>query len=269
MALTQVNPAMLSGSSNTTTTIQSNGVTAITVDASQNVGIGTASPAAKLDVAGTIQGLQVFQSSSGADLVLNANGANRDVIVKVNNTELSRFTGSGGNLLVGKTSSNGAIGSFGSPIVSTQGNGFSNYNGTTTVQIGGVNGNEGIGFTSTAFRVYNASAVGVYLVSGNTSWTATSDERLKTDLKPIENATDKVNQLRSVTGRFKSDEEGTSRSFLIAQDVKAVLPEAVDSTDPEKLGVQYTDVIPLLVAAIKELNAKVDAQAAEIKALKG
>jgi hypothetical protein len=40
MALTQVNPALLNGSSNTTTAIQSNGTTAITVDNSQNVGIG-------------------------------------------------------------------------------------------------------------------------------------------------------------------------------------------------------------------------------------
>jgi hypothetical protein len=39
---------MLSGSTNTTTTIQSNGTTAITIDSSQNVGIGTASPNAKV-----------------------------------------------------------------------------------------------------------------------------------------------------------------------------------------------------------------------------
>jgi hypothetical protein len=68
----------------------------------------------------------------------------------------------------------------------------------------------------------------VYLANGGTSWTATSDERLKTDLIPIENGLDKVNSLRSVTGRFKTDEEGVSRSFLIAQDVQAVLPEAVN-----------------------------------------
>jgi hypothetical protein len=80
---------------------------------------------------------------------------------------------------------------------------------------------------------------------------------MKTDLIPIENAASKVSTLRAVTGRFKTDEEGKSRSFLIAQDVQAVLPEAVDASDPDKLGVQYTDVIPLLVAAIKELSAKV------------
>jgi hypothetical protein len=110
------------------------------------------------------------------------------------------------------------------------------------------------------FYVLNSSNIGVYLTSGGTSWSASSDERLKTDLKPIENAAEKVSTLRSVTGRFKTDDEGVSRSFLIAQDVQAVLPEAVNVQDDEQgtLGVQYTDVIPLLVAAIKELKAEID-----------
>jgi hypothetical protein len=38
-----------------------------------------------------------------------------------------------------------------------------------------------------------------------------------------------------------------------------VLPEAVDATKPEQLGLSYTEVIPLLVAAIKELSAEVNA----------
>jgi hypothetical protein len=111
--------------------------------------------------------------------------------------------------------------------------------------------------------VQNISA-GVYLAQGGTSWTSNSDERLKTDLQPIENAAQKVSTLRAVTGRFITDDEGVSRAFLIAQDVQAVLPQAVDASDPEKLGVQYTDVIPLLVAAIKELKAEVDSLKAQI-----
>ena len=52
---------------------------------------------------GTLQALTTVQSSSGADLSLNANGANRDVILKVNGTELARLVGSTGNLGVGTT----------------------------------------------------------------------------------------------------------------------------------------------------------------------
>ena len=119
------------------------------------------------------------------------------------------------------------------------------------------------------YVVQNQSSVGVYITDGGTSWTSTSDERLKTNLKPILDAAHKVSTLRAVTGRYKTDDEGTSRSFLIAQDVQKVLPEAVDASNPEKLGVQYTEVIPLLVAAIKELKAELDATKAEVAALKG
>jgi hypothetical protein len=119
------------------------------------------------------------------------------------------------------------------------------------------------------YCVFNASSAGVYVTNGGTSWTGTSDERLKTDLIPITNGLQKVNSLRSVTGRFKTDEEGISRSFLIAQDVQAVLPEAVNTLNDElgTLGLAYTDVIPLLVASIKELKQINDTQAETINAL--
>ena len=109
------------------------------------------------------------------------------------------------------------------------------------------------------FCVFNDADVGVYVVNGQTSWTANSDERIKTALKPIENATSKVSTLRAVTGRYTSDAESVSRAFLIAQDVQAVLPEAVDvpAKNSDPLGLRYTDVVPLLVAAIKELTARV------------
>jgi Chaperone of endosialidase len=117
------------------------------------------------------------------------------------------------------------------------------------------------------FTVFNENSSGLYIAYGATSWTANSDERLKTELTPFENSLEKVCSLRAGTGRYLTDNESISRSFLIAQDVQKVLPEAVEASNPEKLGVQYTDVIPLLVAAIKELNAKVDAQATTIAAL--
>jgi len=118
------------------------------------------------------------------------------------------------------------------------------------------------------FNVQVNGSGGVYVAAGGTSWTAASDERLKTDLSPIENGIDKVNQLRSVTGRYLTDDETKSRSFLIAQDVHSVLPEAVDiDAITGIMGVQYTEVIPLLVAAIKELSTKNDALEARLAAL--
>ena len=120
---------------------------------------------------------------------------------------------------------------------------------------------------ATRFYITNASA-GVYLASGGTSWTSASDERVKENLVPIADGLNKVASLRAVTGNYISDETKKSRSFLIAQDVEAVLPEAVDHSNPDELGLAYTDVIPLLVASIKELKADLDATKAELQALK-
>jgi hypothetical protein len=113
--------------------------------------------------------------------------------------------------------------------------------------------------------VQTGATGGVYLANGGTSWTSASDERLKDIIEPITDAVNKVSTLRAVIGKYKTDEEGTRRSLLIAQDVQAVLPEAVSSgcmpasDDPtEYLGVAYTEVIPLLVAAIKEQQVTIE-----------
>jgi hypothetical protein len=100
---------------------------------------------------------------------------------------------------------------------------------------------------------------GVFLFVNGSSWTSMSDESTKTDLNPIVDGLNKVVSLRALTGRYKTDEEGKSRAFLIAQDVQSVLPEAVTKNlQNDKLMLSYTDVIPLLVASIKELKIELD-----------
>jgi Chaperone of endosialidase len=155
-----------------------------------------------------------------------------------------RMDGSG-NLLVGTTSS-------GSYLVRLT---LSYDSGTTKWSVGPWSGAGG------SFVVAANASQGVYLPSTtSTSWSSASDERLKENLTPIENGLEKVCSLRSVTGNFISDESKQRKSFLIAQDVQTVLPEAISSTpDGKYLGVSYTDTIPLLVAAIKELKAEFDA----------
>ena len=183
-------------------------------------------------------------------------------------TERARIDSSG-NLLVGATSF--VTGGIQKTIVSA-----GPVSAGFQIQLNGTVGSYIYGYTTgpTGFRVETTSTYpriemvpnsgGVVLTSGATSWTSLSDERAKTDLAPITNAAEKVSSLRSVTGRFKTDAPEIRRAFLIAQDVQAVLPEAVtpyqvkdDAT--EYLGLAYTDVIPLLTAAIQELKAEFDA----------
>ncbi len=203
-------------------------------------------------------------------------GAYKPITFLTSDAERMRIDASG-NLLVGKTSGSYKFEVRGGDNNSAR---IDNDGSTSTGLYFSNNGtNKALLYWQNSlnrFYVESGGSGGVYLASAGTSWTAASDERLKTDLVPISNATQKVSTLRAVTGRYKTDDEGVRRSFLIAQDVQAVLPEAVNATNPDELGVQYTDTIPLLVAAIKEqqqllqeLNAKVDAQAAEIAALKG
>jgi hypothetical protein len=65
MALTQVQGGMLQGSSNTTTTIQSNGTTAITIDSSQNVGIGTTTMTRNLNIGNSTNAVGIGFQNTG------------------------------------------------------------------------------------------------------------------------------------------------------------------------------------------------------------
>jgi len=111
---------------------------------------------------------------------------------------------------------------------------------------------------------------GVYLSGGGaTSWTAVSDERFKENFEPITNAVDKVMTLRTVVGNYieSFDPSKTRKPFLIAQDVLAVLPEAVSTENPDQLGLSMTDTIPLLAAAIKEQQALIQSLTARVQQL--
>lgn len=164
-----------------------------------------------------------------------------------------------------------------------------------TTSIGGfkdINGNgfesDGFGFT-TIYNEFGATTTGgsvnftvtvntagVVLPSGGTSWSAVSDETMKTKFTPFVDPLFKISQIRTGTGRYLTDPEDISRSFLSAQSVQAVLPEAVtlQEGNPDrpteldgKLLLGYTDVIPLLVAAVTEAKTLLDQANARIAAL--
>jgi len=241
-----------------------NGSERMRINSSGQVGIGTTSPTTKLDVLGTI--LVKAADSSGTAMLLSADTTNANgtsisstfiaggygpLKFLTANTEAMRIDTSG-NLLVGATTVNYANDGFT----------LSKDSGTTKWLVGPV------AAAPTSFFVSAASSLGVYLAEiSATSWSSGSDERLKDIIEPIADGLQKVNTLRAVIGSYKADEAKTRRAFLIAQDLQNVLPEAVDASNPDALGVQYTEVIPLLVAAIKELSAKNDALEARLAKL--
>ena len=103
-----------------------------------------------------------------------------------------------------------------------------------------------------------------------------SDKRLKTNVKSIDNAAEKVLKLTGITytwnelaNRLVGYDTSKRVAGLFAQDVEAVLPEAVklapfdtDENENSKSGenyltIQYEKLIPLLVEAIKDQQQQI------------
>ena len=112
---------------------------------------------------------------------------------------------------------------------------------------------------STYFGIKHSGSWMSWLSNNNSSWTSSSDARLKTVLGPIEGMCEKLKSVQPVFFEFKADQAKTRKVGLLAQEVQAICPEIV-TTDPDGfLGMSYQDTTPLLLAAIKELTARVEA----------
>jgi hypothetical protein len=114
-------------------------------------------------------------------------------------------------------------------------------------------------------RVYSGTT-GVHFDGDVIAYSTTiSDERLKEDIVGIDNALDKVSKLGGYTFKYKAD--GKVSAGVIAQQVEAVLPEAVcekelglhtnDDGETYKV-VNYDALHGLLIEAIKELTARIE-----------
>ena len=82
-----------------------------------------------------------------------------------------------------------------------------------------------------------------------------SDQKLKKDITTIDNAVDKVMQLRGVDYTWKQSEEKSKG--VIAQELQKVLPELVSESD-DRLSVNYNGIIGVLIEAIKEQQKQID-----------
>jgi hypothetical protein len=109
----------------------------------------------------------------------------------------------------------------------------------------------------------------------NTTYNTSSDYRLKENIVPMSRALDTVAALKPVTWNWKST--GADGQGFIAHELAEVVPDCVtgekDAVDgegnPVHQGVDTSYLVATLTAAIQELKAIVDAQGAEIAALKG
>jgi len=93
-------------------------------------------------------------------------------------------------------------------------------------------------------------------ISATGDITAFSDARLKSNVQTIINAVEKVNSLRGVT--FTRSDTGKNSVGVIAQEVRAVMPEVVSENEDGMLSVAYGNLVGLLIEAVKELTARVE-----------
>lgn len=266
-------------------------VTALTVDASQNVGIGTSLPAYKVDVTGqgrattgwavsadgsafTPSGLNAIPNygtgfiTSGSRLSISGLGG---IAFYTNQIERARIDASG-NLLVGTTQVN--------PIAA-------NTSGVTVAPAGFLNvqrtgapgsmavGNSTIGnlvsFYYTGAGIVNTGNISI--TGSTTAYGTSSDYRLKENVQPMINALSKIAALKPCTYVWKSTDE-VGEGF-IAHELQEVCPDAVTGEKDEvnedgsikPQGIDTSFLVATLTAAIQEQQAMIEELKAKVAAL--
>ena len=208
------------------------------------VGVGTISPATKLDVNGTITATSIIDSAltSGRVTYAGTSGVLQD------NAD---FNFDGTNVLIGTTT---AIG--GTPCrFSVKGVALQPISNYQT----GTDGYPALNF----FNSGGGQQGYIQINTATVLYVSVSDYRLKQNIAPMTGALAKVAQLKPVTYTWKTD--GSSAQGFIAHELQAVVPECVsgekDAVDvdgkPQYQGIDTSFLVATLTAAIQEQQAMI------------
>lgn len=243
----------------------------MTIDTAGNVGIGTVTPGYKLQVSGNVAG---------------------NYVAAFNNAGTHGVWGSGTSYGLVGTAGAGGLGVLGS----SQGNGVYGQVSPANASVYGVYAENGANNAGLARSDgYSIVGTGTAWFSGTAY---PSDGRLKENVTAMEGNLGKVLEMRPVHYTWKPDSEqgrlvgDKAQTGLIAQEVEAIAPEVVTTmkvlpvpslpnagisgpdgtsmptTPPQKpnlneqlgetKGIDYSKLVPYLIGAVQELNAKVE-----------
>ena len=233
----------------------------------ESLGIGTSSPSAKLDVSGAIRSTDRISAdgTEAAPAFRFTTDSNTGMFPPSGGDAIGFSTGgsermridSSGNLLVGTTSSNST-----GIIQGRHNNGASNAVLTTWNEAG-----SGTRIHMQFLDSAGGSDRGSITTNGSsTSFNTTSDYRLKENVVELTGATTRLKQLEPKRFNFIADADTTVDGFL-AHEVQSIVPEAITGThnevdaegNPVYQGIDQSKLVPLLVATIQELEARITA----------
>jgi hypothetical protein len=252
-----------------------------------NVGIGTTTPAEKLDVNGNIRlpDVAVIGGRQG-------NTVTGSLTIQAPGTIASDPAGSlGGNLVLRAGNANGSCGPV-PPLGMSLNNNVQIYAGDNSFQGAcGTNFNGNIQFFAGNGQPERARIVGDngMLLIGTTTATAgflldiagnarcvnltqTSSRELKEDIAPLTGALDSIMKLRGVSyawnDKAPAQVRGAHDIGFIADEMNAVLPDIVAKDESGKpIGIDYGKVTPVAVEAIKQLKGENDLLKARLEKL--
>jgi len=144
----------------------------------------------------------------------------------------------------------------------SQGNATLTTNGVagTTVDLG-LQTSDHVQFHCIGVGTAPSIVLGEIRAAGDITAFYSSDERLKTNITPIDSALDKLEQIKGYTFDWLPKEgvhshEGNDIG-VIAQEVEKIIPNVVTTRDSGYKAVQYEKLVPLLIQAVNELQLKV------------
>jgi len=221
-----------------------------------NVGIGTASPNNFYSLANN---LVVGTGSSGNGMTIFS-GSSDSGFIGFNDTESASMQG------FIQYNHNGDYMAF-----APNGSEKARITSTGTLAVNTVGSPYKIDVLDDTYVAYfhHSNGVGVFLTGGNNSWSAASDETLKENIIEInkDDSYNNIKNIRAVTYKYIVDSDETNRLGFIAQDWEPHYPEAITLNQDNKLGLNYTDTIPVLLSALQKAQEKIEALEARVTAL--